>query len=88
MQKCSNCGHIEAANRDKEKFVCVSCGFIADADNQAAINIGKKGLEILGISPTKLMGVPQKVTSKSESTDLTRNSQEKSMTLVVEPRNP
>jgi putative transposase len=87
-QRCSNCGHIDSANRNKEKFVCVSCGFIADADNQAAINIGKKGLEILGISPTKLLGVPQKVTSMSESTDTPKNSREKSISLEVEPTNP
>jgi putative transposase len=87
-QQCSNCGHIDLANRDKEKFVCTNCNFIADADNQASINIGRKGLEILGINPTKLLGVPQKVTFKPELTGLTSNSQEKSITLVVEPRNP
>jgi putative transposase len=87
-QKCSNCGQVDSANRNKEKFVCLSCGFIADADNQAAINIGNKGLEILGISPSKLLGVPQKVTSMSESTDTAKNSREKSISLEVEPTNP
>jgi putative transposase len=53
-QTCSNCGHVDSASRNKEKFVCTNCGFIADADNQAAINIGKKGLEILGLSLSKL----------------------------------
>ncbi|WP_308255726.1 zinc ribbon domain-containing protein, partial [Geminocystis sp. GBBB08] len=33
-QTCSNCGHVDSANRNKEKFVCTNCGFIADADNQ------------------------------------------------------
>ena len=83
-QKCSNCGHIEKANRNKEKFVCVNCGFIADADNQASINIGKKGIEFLNLSLTKLLGVPQKVTSTSELTGVARNSLEKSVSLEIE----
>lgn len=85
-QTCSNCGHVDSASRNKEKFVCTNCGFIADADNQASINIGKKGLEILGISPSKLLVEHQKVTAKSELTD-SRN-RETSMMLVVEPSNP
>ena len=78
-QTCSNCGQVDSASRNKEKFVCTNCGFIADADNQAAINIGKKGLEFLGLSLSKLLGVTQKVTLKSEQTGLTSNSQETSM---------
>ncbi|WP_342597415.1 transposase [Cyanobacterium aponinum UTEX 3222] len=85
-QTCSNCGHVDSANRNKEKFVCTNCGFIADADNQASVNIGIKGLEILGISQSKLLVDNQKVTAKSEVTDL--RNQDKSMTLVVEPSNP
>ncbi len=83
---CSNCGHVDSASRDKEKFVCTNCGFIADADNQAAINIGKKGIKILGISPNKLLRVPEKVTTKPESTG-SRN-RERSRALAVEPSNP
>lgn len=85
-QTCSHCGYVDSANRNKEKFVCTNCGFIADADNQASVNIGMKGLEILGISQSKLLVEHQKVTAKSELTD-SRN-REKSMTLVVEPSNP
>ncbi len=87
-QKCSNCGHIDKENRHKERFLCTNCGFLADADNQAAINIGTLGLEILGVSPSKLLGVSQKVTTKSELTDSASNSQEKSTLLEVEPSNP
>ncbi|MEA5536770.1 transposase [Crocosphaera sp. XPORK-15E] len=57
-QQCSNCSHIDSANRDKEKFVCTNCNFIADADNQASINIGRKGLEILGINLSLATGSP------------------------------
>lgn len=65
-QKCSNCGHIDKNSRNKEKFVCTNCGFIADADNQASVNIGKKGLEILNLSMSKLLVEHQKVTAKVE----------------------
>jgi putative transposase len=85
-QTCSNCGHVDSASRNKEKFVCTNCGFIADADNQASINIGKKGIETLNLSMSKLLREPQKVTAESELSD-SRN-RETSMTLVVEPSNP
>jgi putative transposase len=85
-QTCSNCGHVDSASRNKEKFVSTNCGFIADADNQASINIGKKGIETLNLSMSKLLREPQKVTAKSELSD-SRN-RETSMTLVVEPSNP
>ena len=86
-QKCTHCGHTEKENRKKERFLCLNCGFLADADIQAAENIGKKGLEILGLSPSKLLRDMQKVTTTSESTGATSDSGEKSMILVVEPSN-
>ncbi|WP_439638026.1 zinc ribbon domain-containing protein [Spirulina sp.] len=85
-QTCSNCSHVDSASRNPEKFVWTHCGFIVDADHQASVNIGMKGLELLGISPSKLLVDNQKVTAKSELTDL--RNQDKSMALVVEPSNP
>ncbi|MBO3463359.1 transposase [Aetokthonos hydrillicola Thurmond2011] len=38
-QKCNVCGHVDASSRDKEKFICVSCNHIAQADINAAKNI-------------------------------------------------
>ena len=38
-QKCSNCGHIEKANRHKHIFKCKKCGYSCDADLNAAKNI-------------------------------------------------
>lgn len=87
-QQCSNCGHIDKDNRDKEKFVCTNCGHIADADNQAATNIGKKGIELLNLSISKLLRVTQKVTAKPESTGMTDKCQEKLVPLGTEPSNP
>ncbi|WP_349262937.1 zinc ribbon domain-containing protein [Allocoleopsis sp.] len=31
-QECSCCGYISPTNRDKEKFLCESCGWVADAE--------------------------------------------------------
>ncbi|MBR8838866.1 MAG: transposase [Stigonema ocellatum SAG 48.90 = DSM 106950] len=44
-QECPECHHISADNRDKEKFVCSECGHFNDADNNAGVNIGNKGIE-------------------------------------------
>ncbi len=66
--------------------MCLNCGFLGDADNQAAINIGMKGLEILGLSQSKLLGVTQKVTGKPETTG--SSNREKSASLETEPTNP
>lgn len=85
-QTCSNCGHCDKENRKKERFLCLNCGFLADADVQASLNIGNKGLKILGISPNKLLGVTQKVTGKPEATG--SSNREKSVSLETEPTNP
>ncbi|MDY6897106.1 MAG: transposase [Cyanobacteriota bacterium] len=76
-QQCSCCGHIDKANRDKERFLCTECGYVEDADVQASLNLLGRGLKQLGISPTQLRAVRPKVTLK-----------ETSLTLVDEPKNP
>ena len=39
-QKCSCCGHISRENRKTQaEFVCVGCGFSANADYNASLNI-------------------------------------------------
>src|SRR5262249_27445307 len=39
-QTCSRCGHCERANRrTQEKFECLCCGFQANADYNAALNL-------------------------------------------------
>jgi putative transposase len=51
-QMCSQCGYTSPTNRDKERFICESCGFADDADCQAAVNILNRGLAELGINFT------------------------------------
>ena len=43
-QRCSACGYTAKNNRCKGTFACRSCGFIANADVNAAINIRNKAL--------------------------------------------
>ena len=45
-QTCFNCGNIDKANRvSQSKFKCVSCGYEAHADQNAAANILIRGLQ-------------------------------------------
>jgi IS605 OrfB family transposase len=40
---CSQCGHCEKANRQNQaSFLCQRCGFAANADYNAALNISRK----------------------------------------------
>lgn len=43
-QRCSACGYTAKNNRRKGTFACRSCGFTANADVNAAINIRNKAL--------------------------------------------
>ncbi len=44
-QRCSDCGHTDAANRQTQsQFQCVRCGFELNADENAARNIEDKAL--------------------------------------------
>ena len=39
---CSSCGHCEKANRKSQsEFKCLACGFVANADLNAAVNISR-----------------------------------------------
>ena len=63
-QQCSACGYISPSNRNKEKFLCESCGHHADADVDGAVVIAQRAVQNLGIvslrvvSP-KVMPVPE-----------------------------
>ncbi|MDE0477178.1 MAG: transposase [Candidatus Dadabacteria bacterium] len=44
-QTCSHCGYAEKENRKTQAwFQCVSCGFVSNADTNAAINIRRLGM--------------------------------------------
>ena len=45
-QRCSQCGHIDPANRPSQsQFCCTACGFRANADFNASQNISVKGID-------------------------------------------
>ena len=48
---CSACGHCDKANRKSQScFLCLQCGFQANADVNASVNIARKGLETRGVN--------------------------------------
>ncbi len=49
-QECPHCHHVDASNRDGEKFLCGECGYSADADQNGAVNVKNKGVEKFGIA--------------------------------------
>ena len=50
-RKCPDCGHVSAENRKSQaKFICVECGFSANADFVGAVNIREAGLASLACS--------------------------------------
>jgi len=47
-QRCSDCGYTDSQNRKTQaEFLCLACGFEANADFNAAMNIVLAGLEFL-----------------------------------------
>lgn len=45
-QRCSCCGYIDKENRKTQKeFICRECGFAANADYNAALNLATAGIE-------------------------------------------
>ena len=45
-QTCSTCGHRDKRNRpDQATFICRSCGVVAHADRNAAVNIAQRGVD-------------------------------------------
>ena len=45
-QRCSKCGNIDAKNRPSQaRFCCTACGFSANADLNASLNISTKGID-------------------------------------------
>ena len=95
-QQCSCCGHIDKANRDKERFLCTECGYVEDADIQASLNLLSRGLKQLGVNPNQLRAVRPKVTpvlrreTRPQGTGGTLQESEKetSLALANEPKNP
>ena len=52
-QTCSKCRHVDKENRNGEKFICINCGHIDDANLQAARNVRTKAIETYGLTIAK-----------------------------------
>ena len=76
-RQCKKCGYIDKKNRNKERFFCVQCFHLEDADIAASKNLLARGLKQLGISQSQLPSVRRKVTA-----------QDISLGLPDEPSNP
>jgi len=50
-QRCPICGHVSKNNRHKHLFKCESCGYVANADLNAAVNIRQVYLDTLADGP-------------------------------------
>jgi putative transposase len=55
-QDCSNCGHKVSKSLSTRTHQCPHCGFTADRDVNAAINILKRGLSTVGHTGTHAWG--------------------------------
>ena len=59
-QRCSECGHTDKENRKTQvRFLCVSCGFVSNADTNAAINIWRLGMAQLHGEGSGISTVPR-----------------------------
>lgn len=60
-QRCSNCGHIDRNNRlTQERFRCTACGFEANADHNASLNISLPNIEKIIAEARKNGANPEK----------------------------
>lgn len=63
-QMCSACGHTQSENRDKEEFLCLSCGHVDHSDMNAANNIRQRGIDCLAtifdMTPQELFEIVDK----------------------------
>ena len=58
-QTCSECGHTDKENRKTQaRFLCVNCGYVSNADTNAAINIRRLGMAQLHGEGTGISTVP------------------------------
>ncbi|MDJ0577276.1 MAG: zinc ribbon domain-containing protein [Xenococcaceae cyanobacterium MO_234.B1] len=91
-RQCRKCGYIDQKNRNKERFFCIQCFHLEDADNQAAKVLLNRGLKQLGISEglwAELGSAPCKPRqSQLPSVRRKVTAQDISLALADEPSNP
>lgn len=63
-QECPKCHHVDASNRDGEKFICTECGHVDDADNNAGTNIAQKAIRTAQLNRQTVRVVSPEFTPK------------------------
>ncbi|GET36694.1 transposase IS605 OrfB [Microseira wollei NIES-4236] len=51
-QKCSNCGKVLKKSLSVRTHICLHCGYVADRDVNASVNILRLGLRTVGHTGT------------------------------------
>jgi putative transposase len=70
-QNCSNCGETVKKSLSVRTHVCPHCGFVADRDHNAAMNILQKGLRTVGHTGTSMLGESDPLVSLEQSCGVT-----------------
>ena len=81
---CPKCGCINAKNRSGERFNCKSCGYQADADITASMNIAKEAID-MGLAPMSTEAADLSAASGDVATPL---SADEPMTFIKAGANP
>ncbi|PPT08827.1 transposase [Geitlerinema sp. FC II] len=88
-QDCHNCGHRAKKSLSTRTHECPNCGIKMCRDKNAALNILKRGMEILGMERSNSIGGHPKTASKEGTTGETSTSADKgkpeSVSGVAEP---
>ena len=84
--ECRNCGHTDKLNRDKERFICISCGFMEHADIGAAKTVRDRAIEV--IQSMVLADCQEPEPRGSKRPKQRKEISARSMSKRVEPGNP
>ena len=94
---CPACGVIDAASRlAQSKFICVDCGYAANADLVGATNVLHRGLAMLGLEPGGIsitrkgsrLGARGKTLSARKGTSAQNTAAPAGASLIATPRLP
>ena len=85
-QTCPKCGHIEKANRNKEKhlFCCKNCGYTSNDDRIGAMNLYRMGIEYLVESQSSISGMCEVQSATSDVTP--RKLHRQNVEAISEPQ--
>ncbi|MFL9454185.1 MULTISPECIES: RNA-guided endonuclease InsQ/TnpB family protein [Nostocales] len=86
--ECRNCGHIDKLNRDKERFICTSCGHMEHADLGAAKTVRDRAKQVIQSMVRGDSAKPDADISKSGECSSKRPKQRKETSQCVASLSP